>query len=83
MRKFYYSLITALYLTAYKHKVKGMKLKNMQLSKTKQENGCIVEIEIMQVEILNLKGTPREEAIKAYHKLITRCQNQPVYLKRS
>ena len=70
-------------MTAYEFKVKGMKLKNMQLSERKQENGCIMEIEIMQMEILNLKGRPREEAINAYRKLISRCQNQPVYLKRS
>jgi len=42
-----------------------------------------LEIEILETEILNLKGRKREEAIKAYRKLLLSSANEPIYFMRS
>ena len=41
------------------------------------------EIEILETEILDLKGEEREEAMKAYHKLLLSSADEPIYLMRS
>ena len=41
------------------------------------------EIEILEAERLDLKGEKREEALKAYHKLLLSSADEPIYLMRS
>jgi hypothetical protein len=42
-----------------------------------------LEIEILETEILDLKGRKREEAMKAYRKLLLSSANEPIYFMRS
>ena len=42
-----------------------------------------LEIEILETEILNLKGRKREEAMKAYRKLLLSSADEPIYFMRS
>jgi len=41
------------------------------------------EIRILENEILNLVGERREEAMKAYRKLLFSTSDEPIYLMRS
>jgi hypothetical protein len=41
------------------------------------------EIEILEREIINLKGEVREKALKAYRKLLLSVLTEPIYLIRS
>ena len=41
------------------------------------------EIEILEKEILDLKGKIREEAMKAYRKLLLPSADEPIYFMRS
>jgi len=41
------------------------------------------EIEILEAEILDLKGREREEAKKAYRKLLLSSADEPIYFLRS
>jgi len=41
------------------------------------------EIETLETEILNLKGRAREEAMKAYRKLLFSSADEPIYFTRS
>jgi hypothetical protein len=42
-----------------------------------------LEIEILETEILDLKGRKREEAMKAYRKLLLSSADEPIYFMRS
>ena len=48
-----------------------------------REEARRLEIEILETEILDLKGKKREEAIKAYRKLLLSSKDEPVYFVRS
>ena len=41
------------------------------------------EIEILETEILDLKGTEREEAMRAYRKLLLYSADELIYFMRS
>jgi hypothetical protein len=41
------------------------------------------KIEMLENEILNLVGERREEAMKAYRKLLSSSSDAPIYLMRS
>ena len=43
----------------------------------------IFEIEMLETEILDLKGRKREEAIKAYRRLLLTSVDEPIYFMRS
>ena len=43
----------------------------------------IFEIEILETEILDLKGRKREEAMKAYRRLLLTSADEPIYFMRS
>jgi len=45
------------------------------------ENAMKTEIEILEQELLYLKGRRREEAVKAYRRLL-RLDDKPIYLNR-
>ena len=42
-----------------------------------------LEIEILETEILDLKGRKREEAMEAYRKLLLSSADEPIYFMRS
>ena len=42
-----------------------------------------LEIEILEKEIVGLKGIVREQALKTYRKLLLSVLSEPIYLKRS
>jgi hypothetical protein len=62
--------------------VKTMKLANKQLSKSEQEDARKL-VEVLEMKLLDLKGKRREEAIKAYRKLLLPSADQPIYFMRS
>ena len=64
-------------------KIKLMKLVNRRFSKSVQKEARKVEIEIMEKEILYLKGKRRERAINAYRKLLLSSPDQLTYFTRS
>jgi hypothetical protein len=43
----------------------------------------IFEIEMLETEILDLKGRKREEAMKAYRELLLSSADEPIYFMRS
>jgi hypothetical protein len=49
----------------------------------KGEEALDAEIEIMEEEIVYLKGKRRKLALKAYHKLVLPQLNEPIFLRRS
>jgi hypothetical protein len=58
------------------------------MSSKKREDAIKVEVDIMEKEIIYLKGIRREKARKAYFKLLNKCikncgLDEPIYLKRS
>jgi len=61
-----------------KYEVKKMKLANKQFSKSVQE-----EARKFETKILDLKGKRREEAMKAYRRLLLSSTEQPIYFTRS
>ena len=52
------------------------------MKKRKDEDAIKFEIELLEKEMLNLKGETREKATKAYRRLLSSI-NGPVYLARS
>jgi hypothetical protein len=42
-----------------------------------------LEIEILEKEIVGLKGIVREQALKAYRRLVLSVLSEPIYLMRS
>jgi len=42
-----------------------------------------LEMRMLENEILNLVGERREEAMKAYRKLLSSTSDEPIYLMRS
>lgn len=60
-----------------------MKPKNKQPTKLAQEEARKFEIEILEEEILDLKGERRDEAMRAIRKLMVAEPDKPVYLARS
>ncbi len=40
------------------------------------------EVEMFEIEILDLKGEKREQAMEKYRKLV-KTQDRPIYLKRN
>ena len=52
------------------------------MKESKQEAGKL-EIEIMEREIIDLKGEVREQAMKAYRKLLVSLISEPIYLMRT
>ena len=61
-----------------KYEVEKMKLANKQFSKSVQK-----EERKFETKILYLKGKTREEAMKAYHRLLSSSADQPIYFTRS
>ncbi len=59
-----------------------MKL-NKQPSKLAQQKARKFEIELLEKEILDLKGEKRDQAMKAYRKLLSTQTDKPLYLTRS
>ena len=59
-----------------KQQVKKMKLANKQFNKSE-------EVRKFETEILNLKGKKREEAMKAYLRLLLSSTDQLIYFTRS
>ena len=57
--------------------------KGIGLSEWTKEEAGKSEIETLETEILELKGRKREEAMKAYHKLLLSSADEPIYLLRS
>ena len=43
----------------------------------------IFEIEMLETEILDLKGRERDEAMKTYRKLLLSARDEPIYFMRS
>ena len=62
------------HLPLLRHGAKGMKLNK----ETKA-----FEMRKLENEILNLVGKRREEAMKAYRKLLSSTSDEPIYLMRS
>jgi hypothetical protein len=60
--------------SSIRHEAKGMKLNNEARAS---------EMRMLENEILNLVGERREEAMKAYRKLLSSTSNELVYLMRS
>ena len=56
--------------------------KGKELSKLTKEEARKFEIEILETEILELKGRKREEAMKAYRKLLLSLADEPIYFVR-
>ena len=54
-----------------------------ELSKWTREEAIKLEIEILETEILDLKGREREEAMKAYRKLLLYSADESIYFMRS
>lgn len=52
------------------------------MARRKDEDAIMFEIELLEEEMLDLKGETREKAAKAYRRLLSSI-NGPVYLKRS
>jgi hypothetical protein len=61
-------------LSLLRHGAKGMKL---------NKEAKAFEMRMLENEILNLVGERREEAIKAYRKLLSSTSDEPIYLMRS
>jgi len=59
-----------------------MKLANKQLSKSEQEDSRKL-VEVLEMKLLDLKGKKREEAMKAYRKLLLSSADQLIYFMRS
>jgi len=57
--------------------------KTKGLSEQTRKEARKFEIEILEKEILDLKGKKREEAIKAYRKLLLSSADEPIYFMRS
>ena len=53
------------------------------MSELTREEARKLQIEIFETEILRLKGRKREEAMKAYRKLLLPSMDEPIYLLRS
>ena len=53
------------------------------LSERTRKEARKFEIEILEKEILDLKGKIREEAMKAYRKLLLTSTDEPIYFMRS
>ena len=47
------------------------------------EDAGKLEIEILEREIIDLKGELREQAMKAYRRLLSSLASEPIYLWRS
>ncbi len=60
-----------------------MKLANKQFNKSEREEARKFEIEILEKELVDLKGKRREEAMKAYRRLLLSWVHQPIYFMRS
>ena len=60
-----------------------MRLASKQLSRLQREETGKVEIEILEKEILALKGKRREDGMKAYRKLLLSSADQLIYFMRS
>jgi uncharacterized protein (DUF488 family) len=56
---------------------KGMKFKNKLKNKARK-----TEMEVLGIEILDSKGEPREQAMKAYRKLLFASVDELTYLAR-
>ena len=52
------------------------------MKRSREEVGKL-EIEILEREIIDLKGEVRERAMKAYRRLLLSLANEPIYLWRS
>jgi hypothetical protein len=61
-------------LPLLRHGAKGMKL---------NKEAKAFEMRMLENEILNLVSERREEAIKAYRKLLSASADEPMYLTRS
>jgi hypothetical protein len=60
----------------------------MIVSSTNREEAIKCEIDIMEKEIIYLTGKRRQQARKAYFKLLNECDktcglNEPVYIQRT
>lgn len=53
------------------------------LAERKMEETRKFEVEMLEKEILDLKGKQREEAMKAYRKLLSSLADEPIYFLRS
>ena len=53
-----------------------------ELKGSREEAGKL-EIEILEREIIDLKGEVREQAMKAYRRLLLSLTSEPIYLTRS
>jgi len=62
------------HLTLFRHGAKDVKL---------NKEARAFEMRMLENEILNLVGERREEAIKAYRKLLSSTSDEPIYLMRS
>jgi hypothetical protein len=62
------------HLPLLRHGAKGMKLSN---------EARAFEMRMLESEILNLIGERREEAMKAYQKLLSSTSDELIYLMRS
>ena len=58
-------------------------LKKEDSSEKRQNVAKKAEIEIMEIEMLDLKGETRESALKAYQRLLRSVPPDRVYLDRS
>jgi len=56
--------------------------KEKKLSRSTRE-ARELEIEILETEILDLKGRKREEAMRVYRKLLLSSADDPIYFMRS
>jgi len=56
--------------------------KEKELSRSTRE-ATKLEIEILETEILDLKGKKREEAMETYRKLLLSSADEPIYFMKS
>ncbi len=54
----------------------------MEVKETKAQL-CACAIDILEEEIIYLKGEMREKAFETYHRLLLSSVNEPIYLMRS
>lgn len=60
-----------------------MKPASKQFNRSEREEARKFEMEALEKEILDLKGKKREEALKAYRRLLLSSVDQVVYFMRS
>jgi hypothetical protein len=60
-----------------------MKLANKEFNQSDREEARKFEIEILGKEIVDLKGKRREEAMKAYRRLLLSSADELIYFMRS